>query len=166
MDDKLGDRVLYHPGIGRDPTEDLRRLGETIAASKADLFEQGGGVVGIDNGGVVGITPGILGNIIAKHVALKVPVNHGTEAQPAWKVTYPPYQPDEETVRALLGIGRRDWEDGGLLCRFLPKMPREPLKLNPQQQREVQTRLKTGEPQARIAAAYGVDVDEIRRQAR
>jgi hypothetical protein len=38
--------------------------------------------------------------------------------------------------------------------------------LTPQQQREVRARLKMGEPQARIASSYGVDVDTIRQLVR
>ena len=45
------------------------------------------------------------------------------------------------------------------------KGPSEPLRLTLQQQREVQARLKEGEPQDNIARSYGVDVDTIRQLA-
>jgi hypothetical protein len=67
------------------------------------------------------------------------------------------------TLRALL-TGKTLGE-GGLIQR-LPKGPSEPLKLSEQQQRKVRDRLKIGESKDRIAHAYGVDVDTIRRMAR
>jgi hypothetical protein len=160
MTDELGNRQLYRPR-GRDPIEDLCLLADCIAASDADLFDQGGGrTVGIDNGMVVGVNPAILLGIITRHIAIKVPVNHGTESQPAWKVEVQPYQPDNATVVAL--ITAKTLADGSLAPR-LPKMPSAPRRLTPHEREASIMRLKTGEQPAAIAQAYGVDVEMVRR---
>jgi hypothetical protein len=154
MNDELGKRRLYVPR-GRDPVEDLNILADCIAASDADLFEQNGAVVLLDKGRPVMVTPAILRETIKTHVKIKQMVNHGT----VWKVEYSPCQPDEMTLRALLTA--KTLEEGGLVQR-LPKGPSEPHKLTPQQQQEVQVRLKTGESYDSIARSYGVDVATIR----
>jgi hypothetical protein len=163
MTDELGNRQLYRPR-GRNQIEDLNILADCIAASDADLFDQGGGrVVGIDQGTVVGVTPAILLGIIAKNVAIKVPVNHGTESQPDWKVEIQPYQPDDATVVAL--ITAKTLADGSLAPR-LPKMPSEPRRLTPHEREASIMRLKTGEQPAAIATAYGVDVEMVKQLRR
>jgi hypothetical protein len=150
----MNDKLVYIPR-GRDPLEDLNLLADCVAALNVDLFDQGGAVVRIDNGMLATVTPTILSDIIAKNIVLKLPMNPGT----GWEVTFPPCQPDDKTLRALLMT--KTLEEGSLACR-LPKVPSEPHKLTPQQQQEVQVRLKTGESYDSIARSYGVDVATIR----
>ena len=97
----------------------------------------------------------LLSKIIMKVVVTKHLVNRADK----WEVEYRPCQPDDKTLRALLTA--KTLEEGGLVWR-LPKVPSEPQKLTPQQQQEVQVRLKTGESYDSIARSYGVDVATIR----
>jgi hypothetical protein len=154
VNDELGNRRLYVPR-GRDPVEDLNILADCIAASDADLFEQNGAVVLLDRGVPVRVNPATLRETIMKHVVTKGLVSRADK----WQVEYSPCQPDEMTLRALLTA--KTLEEGGLVQR-LPKGPSEPHKLTPQQQQEVQVRLKTGESYDSIARSYGVDVATIR----
>jgi hypothetical protein len=52
------------------------------------------------------------------------------------------------------------------LIPLVAKAPSTPVRLTARQQQEIMDRLKTGEPQARIADAHGVDRDTIRRPGR
>jgi hypothetical protein len=78
-------------------------------------------------------------------------------------VEFRPFEPDEMTLLNL--IRAKTLEDGALAPR-LPKAPSEPRQLSEQQRLEIHSRLKIGEPEERIANAYGIDVSVIRRLAR
>jgi hypothetical protein len=152
MTDKLGTRRVYLPQ-GRNP---LETLVDAIATSPADLFAQGSSILWLkDTGELVGVGRGALLELISKYVVTKQLVQHGDR----WRVEYHPHVPDEMTLRALLK------EDSGLAQR-LPKAPSEPVRLTPQQQREVRDRLAIGEPKTQLASAYKVDVATIEQLAR
>lgn len=146
-------RPLYLPK-GRDPTEDLCLLADTITASDADLFDQGDSAVWLTDGKCAPVSLAILREICMKFVASKVPVLRAGQ----WQVTYPPLDPPEMTLRAM--ISAREYRDGNLACR-LPKMPAEPMRLSARVQEEVRQRLAMGEPKDRVAAAYRTDVATI-----
>jgi hypothetical protein len=151
------DRQLYVPR-GRDPLEDLNLLADAIAVSPAPMFNQDGITVAVDNGFIVRVTPALLGDIVFRYVATKVPVIHAGLCE----VTFQPYRPDDTTLRKLLMAERI--EDGNLAQR-LPKMPGREMKLTENQLQQVRDRLKIGEPPERIAPSYNVDAATIRRLA-
>jgi hypothetical protein len=160
MDDKLGDRKEYRPR-GRDPREDLCTLADTIAGSEAGLFNEDGALIWIVAGERVMVTLAALRKICARYLVTR----HQRKTANGWEVEYRPYEPDEMTLRTLLGA--RDWQDGSLVQR-LPETPSASVRLSPRLQSEVQQRLATGEPVPQIAEAYrvGTDVIEMIRRAR
>jgi len=158
MDDKLGDRKLYLPR-GRDPREDLCCLADTIAGSEAGLFNEDETPIWIVAGERVTVTLAALRKICTRYLVTR----HQRKTADGWEVEYRPYEPDEMTLRAL--IGARDWQDGSLVQR-LPKTPSAPVRLSPQRQDEALQRLRMGESAERIAGACGVDVETIRRLTR
>jgi hypothetical protein len=150
--------VIYVPR-GRDPLEDLNRLSDAISISEAPLFSKDGSTVAIIDGVDVLLTPAALSDIIEKHISTKVVVNREGKLE----VTYPPYRPDDKTLRSLL---MAETLEQGNLAKRLPPMRGIERRLTEQQLDTVRVRLKTGEPAHRIALSYGVDAEIIRQVAR
>ena len=95
---------------------------------------------------------------ILLHVAVEQLKNLGTAAAAFWKQDYVAVAPDEMTLQGILGDSR--------LAQRLPKIPGEPQVLTPQQQPEVRQRVAMGEAKDRIAQAYRIDVETVKRLAR
>jgi len=114
--------------------------------------------VAIIDGVDVLLTPSALSDIIEKHVTTKVVVNREGKLE----VAYPPYRPDDKTLRSLL---MAETLEQGNLAKRLPKMPGKPQRLTEKQLETVKYRLQTGEPAERIAPSYGVDAEVIRQVA-
>ena len=110
MDDKLGDRKLYLPR-GRDPREDLCCLADTIAGSEAGLFNENETPIWIAAGERVMVGLAALRKICTRYLVTR----HQRKTADGWEVEYRPHEPDEMTLRAL--IGARDWQDGSSDCR-------------------------------------------------
>ena len=152
---------------GRDPAEDTNRLTAAVAETcAAEIFELNGSLVWFHEGQLVSVSRPILLEIITKRIGGVRLVNHGTTDKPIYETEYfsfgfPPgadtsKEPDEKVLLSLMN---------GLKL-LIAKGPSAPFKLTLRQQEEVHARLKMGEPQARIADAYHVDVGTIRQLAR
>ena len=150
-------RQVYRPR-GRDALEDLCILADAISVSPAPLFSKDGSTVAIIDGVDVLLIPNTLGDVVEKHVTTKVVVNREGKLE----VAYPPYRPDDKTLRSLL---MAETIEQGNLAKRLPKMAGKPQRLTEQQLETVKYRLKTGEPAEKIAPSYNVDAATIRRLA-
>src|SRR5262245_45968038 len=145
----------------RGKPDDTKRLAQAIAeACATELFVMNGGLVMPRDGGLVQISAGILRDLVTKHIAA-VKLVHNSDG--TWGIEFFSFEfrggmrdtsvePDDKVLISLMSE----------LAQLVAKGPVAPSKLTPQHQREVAARLKQGEPAKSIAAAYGVDADEIR----
>jgi hypothetical protein len=144
---------------GKNPAEDTSRLTEAVAeVAITELFELNGILVHLTEGQLVPVNKDVLREIIKRHIVSVRLMSRGTD----WEREFysldfpitadPSKEPDQrvliDMVAALQGL--------------VAKGPSESIKLTPQQQREVQARLKIGEPKDKLAREYSVDVDVIR----
>jgi hypothetical protein len=146
---------------GRDLTEDTNRLTEAVAeACVVKLFEVNGSLVWLRDGRPVAVNRPILLEIITTLIAGVRLVNHrGTDT---WEVEFYSieFPPGADTSKGPNDQVLSNLEEG--LIRLVAKGPATPARLTPQQQSEIQARLKTGESYDSIARSYGVDVATIR----
>jgi hypothetical protein len=152
---------LWH---GRNSVDDANRLADAIAEAAAEeLFELNGQLVWLNNGRPVPVRMDALREIIARHIASVRLVRHvdGSWGCEHFSFDFPlgrntNEEPTQQTLIDLIG-------------KLIPRVARGPQvqhALTEQQQHEVRARSRTGEPPDRIAEAYRVDVDTIRRLAR
>jgi hypothetical protein len=148
---------------GRDPVTDKKRLADLIAeAAAAELFAVNSQLVLLHAGQLTPVGKDLLRETIARHVVTPQLVDRGTLG---WVVERHPFefpigadvskQPDQKILLELIEM----------LIERVAKGPSAAVNLSVQQQREVRERAKMGEPLARVADAYGVDVAVVRQLA-
>src|SRR5262249_45482054 len=144
---------------------DTKRFAEVISeVCAAELFAMNGGLVMPRDGALVQITPGILRDLIGKHIATARLV-HADDG--SWGVELFNFEfrggtrdVDGEPNDVTLGDLMRE------LLTLVARGPTAPSTLSPQRRQEVLGRLRQGEPAKSIAMAYGVSADEIKQLAR
>jgi hypothetical protein len=161
LDDLRGRRIFIWRG---QPEADNKRLADAIAeVAAAELFIQDKTVAQFVDGKLIRALKDDLRRIIAKHfvsIRLVRRADGGFDRE-----IYPfdfPDTPDASkgpTLRCLLDVM-------ALLVERLATAPSEPVRLSEQQQFEVRMRARSGEPLARIATAYGIDIDTIKTMGR
>jgi hypothetical protein len=114
------------------------------------------------DGQLVSVNSQSMQDIISRHVKSLRLVNKRTADKPKFEIEYysfpflpgidPEQGPDERALTDLIAA----------LVRKVAKGPSRPTGLTPQQRREVLARRRVGEPEDRIAAAYGVDPKTVR----
>jgi hypothetical protein len=149
MNDELNGRTVWR---GQADVHSADAWADAIAGSDAQLFDEDGSAIWLDEGAKRHVGGEALRQIIKRFIAFPRPMNFGTVEEPNWGTAYTSIEPDDMVLRALLGT----------LPPRLPKAPGKPRELSPQQQREAIMRMKTGERPARIAEAYGVEVARLR----
>ena len=97
--------------IATDPYIDpfTNTLADALA-EYVDLFDQDGATIWVKEGKPVRVTPPVLAEIIAKHVATKKLVNHGDKI----KVEYTPLILDPQSLRPFFSAEKRT---GSLIAR-------------------------------------------------
>jgi hypothetical protein len=110
--------------------------------------------VAIVDGVEVPVNPARLAEIIEQHVATKTAVERDGKLE----VVFPPYRPDDKTLRTMLTAG--SLENGNLAAR-LPRLPPSPLSRH--QLEQAQGRLRQGEPVDSVAHNMNVDIELIKK---
>ena len=126
------------------------------------LFEMNSSLIWLKDNQTIPVNRPILLEIVTTFIAGVRLVERG----PAYEVEFFSYRfpPDADTSKEPNDKVLTGLMEG--LKLLVAKGPSAPQRLTPQQRAEVQTRLKSGEPHARIDAAYGIDSASIEWMAR
>ena len=147
------------PFVWRGMDDDSARLTEAVAEKLITrLFATNGSLTLVNEGQPTPVSRALLLKLITTSIAGVRLGGNGTPEFYSFEFvpgTDPSKGPNDHT---LASIYQR-------LLDLVAKGPSEPVRLSPQQQREVRMRLGVGESKDRIASAYGVDVDTIRQLA-
>jgi hypothetical protein len=144
-------KTLYAPR-GRDQLGDQNTLADAIAASDANLLNDGGNALWIHEGKRIDVGLETLTEIVAKYLVTARPVDHGGK----WTVAFDPVRPTQATLLPLLRESS--------LAQRLPKS--KPHGLAWAQVQEVRLRHRRGEREDALAEIFGADVDAIKQIVR
>jgi len=96
-DERSAQRPPRNKPRGKNPLEDLNLLADLIT-DVADLFEQGGAVVWLNNGALVPLGKTNLAEIIRTNIVIKCLKEEG----PIWKREFLPLEINDRTIATLL----------------------------------------------------------------
>jgi hypothetical protein len=151
---------LWH---GRNPDEDAKRLTAAVAAKTAgELFRVDGSVNHIRDGNFVMVNKYTMAEIVARHIRTCRLVNRGTDAEPKWEVEFYAFAfpasgnlaqgPNEKTLIDMMTA----------LVPLVASGPTRAHDFSAHDLREIQMRLKQGDPPRLLARKFGCEIDTIR----
>lgn len=146
---------------GKDDTD---RLADVIAdAAAEELFTRNGELVVLNRGNLSPVGLNDLREIIGRHIATIRLTSRGTAGWTPERISFDfPHVTDATKApnqRVLLDLI-------GALALRVAKAPSDPPHISAQHEREIRTRLKSGEPRSNIARAYGIDIEVVEQLAR
>jgi hypothetical protein len=163
MDQKAPDTREVFVWHGRD--DDESRLTAVLArTAMAELFNVDGQLHRLHRGQLIPVHKQAMQEIVTQHVKTLRLVDRGTTDAPQWEVEFYAFEFPVAGSKYDLNRGPNVRTLINLIEALVPhvaKAPRQPVAFKPQQLHEIKLRLKSGEPAYRIAASYGVELDQI-----